>query len=56
MIFAVLALTAICVLAFFIRKAVKGTPFAHKCPCTPYIEHLRSLENADAPHKKEDLW
>ena len=53
---AILLVGAILVLAWFIRKASKGTPFAHKCPCTPYIEHLRSAEQENAPHKKEDLW
>lgn len=56
MIAAILVIAAILILAFFIRKAVKGTPFAHKCPCTPYIEHLRSGEGKPGPHKKENLW
>lgn len=56
MIMAIFIIVAILVLAFFIRKAVKGTPFAHKCPCTPYIEHLRSNEGKANAHKKENLW
>lgn len=56
MIWSLLAIAAILILAFYIRKAAKGTPFAHKCPCTPYIEHLRGKERENAPHKQENLW
>ena len=53
---AFLLILAIFILAFFIRKATKGTAFAHKCPCTPYIEHLRPIEQKGEGQKKEDLW
>ncbi len=57
MIWIILSIVFILGLALAIRKASKGTAFAHKCPCTPYIEHLRGVENEkEQVHKKENLW
>lgn len=57
MLWVLLCVAAILALAFFLRKAAKGTPFAHKSACAPYLEHLRGLENDAAQvHKKENLW
>lgn len=47
---------AVIILALGIRKAAKGTPFARRCPCTPYIEHLRHVEEGSQKHRKENLW
>ncbi len=54
-----LSIAFIAILAWLMRKAVKGTVFAHRCPCTPYIEHLRWREKgASLPkgQKNEQLW
>ncbi|MDE5831970.1 MAG: hypothetical protein K2H64_03135 [Desulfovibrio sp.] len=53
------SVAAIIVLAVFIRKAVKNTPFEHKCPCAPHVDHLKRIEDADPAYekyKKENLW
>lgn len=52
----ILLLLAIAFLALGIKKATRGTPFEHRCPCTPYIEHLRWVENPDSKAKRENLW
>ena len=55
----ILSTAAICALGFFIRRAVKSTPFERKCPCAPPVDHLKRLEDADPrweKRKKENLW
>jgi len=58
MILGILAIICIPALSFAIRKAVKNTPFARNCPCTPHIEHLRWVENGEKREdkKRENLW
>lgn len=59
MLWTILVLCGIVILAYFLRKAAKGTPFEHSCPCTPRIEQLRWQEKPDDPEaqaKKEQLW
>lgn len=54
---ALISILFILILAIFLRKATRGTPFAHKAGCTPYIEHLRGMEQDSKPeHKQENLW
>lgn len=59
MIWSLIVIALVLLLAYFIRKAVKGTVFRGKCPCTPYVEHLRWLEGEPESRqikKKENLW
>ncbi len=58
MIRALVALVFVLGLAYAIRRAAKGTPFARRCPCTPYIKHLCWLEKGEKREdkKRENLW
>ena len=59
MFWSILVIALVIILAWLIRKGVKGTPFAHRCPCTPYVAHLKWRENGDTPpegKKPEQLW
>lgn len=51
MLLGICAILVIGVLAYAMRRASKGTPFANNCPCTPNIDHLRWVEKGE---KRED--
>lgn len=59
MLWSFLVIILVVALAWLIQKGAKGTPFAHRCPCTPYVEHLKWREESDTPpenKKPEQLW
>ncbi|WP_301194113.1 hypothetical protein [uncultured Desulfovibrio sp.] len=59
MFLSILVIALVIGLAWLIRKGTKGTPFAHRCPCTPYVAHLKWREEGDTPpkgRKREHLW
>lgn len=51
MFWSILVIALVIGLAWLIRKGTKGTPFAHRCPCTPYVAHLKWREQGDTPPK-----
>lgn len=56
MIWSILLVIGIVLLAYWMRKATKGTPFEHNRACTPRVEQLRHIEDPEAKGKKENLW
>lgn len=59
MVWSLLVIALVLALAWLIRRGTRGTPFVHRCPCTPYMEHLKWRENSDVPpegKKQEHLW
>lgn len=52
----IFTIAVILLLAYWLRKAAKGTPFERKMACTPRIEQLRHLEDPEYKAKKENLW
>ena len=56
MFWSILLIIGILTLAYWMRKAVKDTPFDESRACTPRIKQLRHMEDPESKAKKENLW